>query len=96
MININIPFDFKEKVYYISLNWFTYCVSEGEVFGIHVYNRKGKLDTRIIFKNGSSVIDLVFRNKEDAKNKAKELQEKHDNEYNRLNRQITLERGNIG
>lgn len=46
MININIPFDFKEKVYYISLNWFTYCVSEGEVFGIHVYNRKGKLSVR--------------------------------------------------
>lgn len=81
MININVPYDFKEKVWYVHLSWKTYYVSEGEVFGIQVYNRKGQLDTRVVFKNGSASIDLVFKNEEEAQKKAQELQEKLDENF---------------
>ena len=82
MINITVPFDFKETVWYVWISWHTYYVSEANVFGVQIYNRKNQLDTRIIFKNGSAPVDCVFKTQEEAEEKRKELQEKHDKNLN--------------
>jgi hypothetical protein len=82
MININVPFDFKESVWYVFLSWHTYKVAEGNVFGVTVFNRCDKLDTRIIFKECSVPVEFVFKTQEEAEAGRKAFQEKHDKEFN--------------
>lgn len=75
-MNINIPFEFNQKVHYVVYSKYTCEVKEGNIFGISIFKRNNELDIRIIFRIESVIIDDVFERKEEAIVRAEQIREK--------------------
>jgi len=85
MMNIELPFEFGEHVYYVALDGLAKRVylAEGNIFGYSVYKRKGEIDIRVNFKNDNGVeIDFVSGNKQKIENKVDEINKRNQKIFN--------------